>query len=163
MSRHTPQTLLVRTAALFAIWLVLTLTLDAFYLVLGLLTALVVAWMNTHTHARNSMRWTGLVTYLPWLLWQVLVSGTHVAYLILHPRLPIDPKLIRYTTTLEEPHAIVILGNSITLTPGTITAEAHSHELVVHAMDDASASGLDAMEQKIASAFGVKRLVRHQQ
>ena len=33
-----------------------------------------------------------LAMYLPWLLWQVLVSGAHVAYLILHPQMPIAPR-----------------------------------------------------------------------
>ena len=65
----------------------------------------------------------GCSLYLPWLLWQVLLSGRHVAYLILHPRLPIDPKLVRYKTSFRDPAAVVIFGNSITLTPGTITAE----------------------------------------
>ena len=66
----------------------------------------------------------------------MLLSGRHVAYLILHPRLPIEPALIRYTTGLEDPVAIVILGNSITLTPGTITADVQGNELTIHAMDD---------------------------
>ena len=87
----------------------------------------------------------------------MLLSGRHVAYLILHPRLPIEPALIRYTTGLEDPVAIVILGNSITLTPGTITADVQGNELTIHAMDAAAASGLADMERKIAAAFGVSR------
>jgi multicomponent Na+:H+ antiporter subunit E len=157
MSGSVARTVTLRATALFVVWLALTLSLDAFYLGLGLVSAVAVAWWNTRPSARSAMRWSGLVVYLPWVLWQVLLSGTHVAYLILHPRLPIDPKLVRFTTTLGEPAAVVILGNSITLTPGTITAEVNSHELVVHAMDDASASGLGAMEARIADVFAVPR------
>jgi multicomponent Na+:H+ antiporter subunit E len=157
MNRPRIRTVVVRAAALLALWLVLTLTLDPFYFVLGLLAALAVAWLNTGTTAPAGLRWSGLAVYLPWLLWQVLLSGRHVAYLILHPRLPIEPALIRYTTGLEDPVAIVILGNSITLTPGTITADVQGNELTIHAMDAAAASGLADMERKIASAFGVSR------
>jgi multicomponent Na+:H+ antiporter subunit E len=149
--------------ALLAIWLVLVQTLDAFYLGLGVVTALVVAWLNTSAAPRAGMRWAGLAVYLPWLLWQVLLSGIHVAYLILHPRLPIDPALLTYRTTLPDPAAIVIFGNSITLTPGTITAEVNDDELVIHAMDGPSASGLGEMESTIARAFGLQPRAREPQ
>ena len=157
MTSGSIQSLLVRTMALYAVWLVLTLSLDPFYLGLGLTTALVVSWLSLKGSSRSGLRWSGLVVYVPWLLWQVLVSGAHVAYLILHPRLPIDPKLVRRPTSLEDPSAVVIFGNSITLTPGTITAEVNPHELVIHAMDDASAAGLEDMERKIAAVFGLTR------
>ena len=153
--------MIVRTTALFAVWLVLSLTLEPFYLGLGLITAFAVAWLNTSLPASGGPRWMGLVAYGPWVLWQVLLSGIHLAYLILHPRLPIEPHLIRYKTALQEPTAIVILGNSITLTPGTITAEVNGNELVVHAMDQASAAGLRDMEHKIATLFRVARLGAH--
>ena len=157
MTTGSTRSLLVRTAALFAVWLLLTLSLDPFYLGLGLTTALVVTWLSLRGPSQHGLRWSGLVVYVPWVLWQVLLSGAHVTYLILHPRLPIDPKLVRRPTTLEDPSAVVIFGNSITLTPGTITAEVSPHELVIHAMDDAAAAGLDDMERKIASVFGLTR------
>jgi multicomponent Na+:H+ antiporter subunit E len=77
--------------------------------------------------------------------------------LILNPRLPINPKVIRYQTGLRHEVGIVLLGNSITLTPGTITADVDSTELVVHTVDDASAEDLTSLkiERKIAAAFGL--------
>jgi multicomponent Na+:H+ antiporter subunit E len=157
MNRTRTRIIVVRAAALFALWVVLTLTMDAFYLVLGLLAAVAVAWLNTGATAPPGLRWSGLAAYLPWLLWQVLLSGRHLAYLILHPSLPIEPVLISYKTGLQDPTAIVILGNSITLTPGTITADVNGDELVIHAMDADAASGLADMERKIASLFGASR------
>jgi multicomponent Na+:H+ antiporter subunit E len=158
MSTSTLRTFAFRTLLLFAVWLVLSQSLDVFYLGLGLLAASAVARLNTSGPARGGMRWAGFVLYLPWLFWQVLQSGKHVTYLILHPRLPIEPKLIRYNTSLREPAATVIFGNSITLTPGTITADVNATELLVHALDDSSASGLTDMEKKIASTFRAKCL-----
>jgi multicomponent Na+:H+ antiporter subunit E len=153
MSSNRRRATIVRTAALFAVWLVLSQSLDIFYLGLGAITALVVAMLNPVEPAGGGVRWTELARYLPWLLWQVLLSGKHVAYLILHPRLPIDPKLVTYRMALRDPAAVVLFGNSITLTPGTITAEVSSGELVVHSMDDVAASGLAEMEGRIASIF----------
>jgi multicomponent Na+:H+ antiporter subunit E len=106
----------------------------------------------------ENVRWSRMLAYVPWLLWRILQSGLHVSYLILHPRLPIDPKLISYQTNLKDEAGVVLLGNSITLTPGTITVEVNSHELLVHAMDDDSADDLTSlrMEQRIAENFEVR-------
>ena len=145
--------MIVRTLGLFVVWLTLSQSLDAFYLGLGLAASLFVSWLHAAPPGGASLRWSALAAYLPWLLWQVLLSGVHLAYLILHPRLPIDPKLIHYRTALSRPAAIALFGNSITLTPGTITAEAGPGELVIHAMDDASAAGLANMEARVAGVF----------
>jgi multicomponent Na+:H+ antiporter subunit E len=128
---------------------------EVFYLVLGLSTAIAVVLLSPPAApGGRAPRWARIVLYLPWLLWQVLLSGRHVAYLILHPALPIDPKLVRYKTDLTDAAAVTVFGNSITLTPGTITADLAPGELVVHAMDDAAASGLGDMEQRVAALFG---------
>jgi multicomponent Na+:H+ antiporter subunit E len=152
------RTLGYKTLAFFAIWLLLSQSYNAFHIVLGLLVSFGVALLNTDhaTSPFENIRWSRMLGYLPWLFWRILQSGIHLSFLILHPRLPIDPKLIRYHTNLQEQAGIVLLGNSITLTPGTITAEVNSNELVVHAMDDKSAADLTSlrMEQKIAGVFG---------
>ena len=60
-----------------------------------------VALLNTGTRRLypENVRWLRLLAYVPWLLSRVLQSGIHLSYLILHPRLPIDPKLILITPT----------------------------------------------------------------
>jgi multicomponent Na+:H+ antiporter subunit E len=151
---------IVRAAALFTVWLVLTQQLDPFYLTIGAVTAVAVSWLNTAGRAHSLTSWLQLVAYLPWLVWQVLLSGKHVAYLVLHPRLPIDPKIIRYRLALSQPGAIVLFGNSITLTPGTITAEVGTEELVVHTIDDDAAAGLQEMEARVARVFPGTRTER---
>ena len=54
--------------------------------------------------------------------------------------------------------SIVLLGNSITLTPGTITVVVDSQDLVVHAMDDSSADDVtsEKLEKHIADLFREK-------
>jgi multicomponent Na+:H+ antiporter subunit E len=49
--------------------------------------------------------------------------------------------------------AVVLLGNSITLTPGTITAEVDRNNLIVHAMDKSDEIVIKQMESKIADIF----------
>ena len=153
------QTLIRKTLVFFLIWLLLSQSFNLFHAGLGLLAAFGVAWLNTD---RSVSRFVTLrlriVWYFLWLLGRIFQSGFHLSVLILHPALPIDPKLIRYRTKLRTEAGVVLLGNSITLTPGTITVEVDSQELVVHAMDDKSADDVTSfrIEQKIAGLFGEK-------
>ena len=65
----------------------------------------------------------------------------------------------RFLTQRELPAlqliATALDGNSVTLTPGTMTAEANPHELVVHALDEESLQDLYSgrLEQKVGNVF----------
>jgi len=152
-------TLILKTLGLFLIWLLLSASFNLFHIGLGLVAAFGVAWFNTdRSTSRSAIPQLRIVWYFLWLVGRILQSGIHLSVLILHPALPINPKLIRYRTKLREEAGIVLLGNSITLTPGTITAELNSQDLVVHAMDDKSAHDVTSLrlEQQIAGLFGEK-------
>jgi len=153
------QTLILKTLGFFLIWLLLSQSFNLFHVGLGLLAAFGVAWLNTdRSVSRFVILRLRIVWYFLWLLGRILQSGFHLSVLILHPALPIDPKLIRYRTKLRTEAGIVLLGNSITLTPGTITVEVDSQDLVVHAMDDKSADDVTSqrIEQQMAGLFGEK-------
>jgi multicomponent Na+:H+ antiporter subunit E len=149
------RTRIYTACALFAGWLMLTQSTAPLHLTVGVVAAFVIARLNTapNQHKTAKISWINAILYVPWLIWKVLQSGTHIAYLILHPRMPIEPKLIRYETKLASPLGVVLLGNSITLTPGTITAEITSNELVIHAMDQSAAGDITGLilERKIAT------------
>jgi multicomponent Na+:H+ antiporter subunit E len=154
------QFLILKTTALFGIWVILSGKFDLFHLGLGLVLSFCVAWINSG-HSPFVPRfhlWGKFLLYLPWLFTRIVHSSLHLTKLILHPRLPIHPRLIRYESTLQEPPAVVLLGNSITLTPGTITVEVNGRVLLVHVMDEVA--GEDVMsgriESKIAEVFGEK-------
>jgi multicomponent Na+:H+ antiporter subunit E len=72
--------------------------------------------------------------------------------------LPISPKLIHHQTKFKSDGELVVLGNSITLTPGTITVEVAPGELVVHAIDEASSADLvdGVLEARIARMFSAR-------
>ena len=55
----------------------------------------------------------------------------------------IDPVIVKFTTDLKTDVAKVVLANSITLTPGTITIKLEGSELVVHALDVELVEGID--------------------
>jgi multicomponent Na+:H+ antiporter subunit E len=142
-------------------WVLMSGMFDAFHLGLGLLCCLLVAFLSSELLFGPDFRMrfgqvTGMITYLPWLFWQILLSNLQVTYIVLHPRMEelIDPQLVRFRTRLKTSFARVTLAQSITLTPGTITVELEDDEFTVYALTAASASGLPGeMEGRLAAAL----------
>jgi len=97
-----------------------------------------------------------LFLYIVWLIWEIIKANLQVAYLVLHPKMPIEPNLLRFRTRLGSAAGHIILANSITLTPGTITVDFRAGTYLVHALvPQAAQSLLDAeMPGKLAAVFG---------
>jgi len=83
-----------------------------------------------------------LVIYTPYLLYEIIKSNLLVSYVILHPRLPIEPRMTEVECAVWGGMPVTTLANSITLTPGTLTVRAHGRELVVHSLIPAAREGL---------------------
>ena len=151
------QFLILKATALFVLWIMLSASFDWIHLGLGLVLSFTVAWINSgHSPFVPKFRlWGNILLYLPWLFVKIVKSSLHLSKLILHPALPIDPRLIQVETKLGHHAAVVLLGNSITLTPGTITAEVDRNTLIIHAMDEVSADDVTSrrIESKIAEMF----------
>jgi len=93
------------------------------------------------------------VKYLPWLLWQMVLANVRMIYLTLGPRDLVEPVIITFNPILETDMGVVILANSITLTPGTVTIAANRQEFIVHAITPEDAEGLlkGIMQAKVRS------------
>ncbi|GHD51934.1 multisubunit potassium/proton antiporter, PhaE subunit [Marinobacter persicus] len=74
--------------------------------------------------------------YLAIVLWDIVLASFSVAKLILSPRKP-RPAFICYPLQLEHPLAISILASTISLTPGTVSADVSDDQklLLIHALD----------------------------
>lgn len=157
MKSSFPKQFIANTLALFSVWLVLSGKYDILHLVLGFMASSGVAWLNTgFPHSPfHHFPWARVMLYSPWLFLRVVESSVHLTKLILNPSLPIEPRLITYRSHLKHRGAIVLLGNSVTLTPGTITVELNGNEFLVHAIDEAAGNDLTTgrMERKIARVF----------
>jgi multicomponent Na+:H+ antiporter subunit E len=83
-----------------------------------------------------------IITYWPWLLWQIVLANWDVAKRVVDPRLPISPTLITLKPTQRSDLGRFIYANSITLTPGTVTTELSGDTLEVHALTREAADSL---------------------
>jgi multicomponent Na+:H+ antiporter subunit E len=98
----------------------------------------------------------GAVSYFPWLFREILKSGWAVTKLILHPRLPISPTMTVVRASQRTPVGVATYGNSITLTPGTITVGVSGNVLTVHALTRDGALDLEAggMDRRVSQFEG---------
>ncbi|AUX08901.1 multicomponent Na+:H+ antiporter subunit E [Halalkaliarchaeum desulfuricum] len=109
--------------------------------VTGALTALVVAGLlrnvvfeTTPRPARAVLVVIRGIAYVPYLLWEILKANVVIAYVVLHPSLPLETYLDRIDTPLSGGLPVTGFANSLTLTPGTLTIDADGNDLVVHSM-----------------------------
>lgn len=84
-----------------------------------------------------------LIQYLGVLLREILKANAATIRLVLAPDLEPDPVLVRFQVDLRSQAALVLLANSITLTPGTITAGLKGNELCVHCLDRSFSQGME--------------------
>ena len=64
-----------------------------------------------------------LLVYLPVFFYYVMKANLDVVYRALHPKMPINPGIVKIKTNLKTESGITALANSITLTPGTLTVD----------------------------------------
>jgi multicomponent Na+:H+ antiporter subunit E len=88
----------------------------------------------------------GFPGYLWWLLREIVVSSFDVARRVLSPSLPVSPTLVELDAGIRSDAGQVILGNSITLSPGTVTLDLHRGRLLVHCLTRESAAALSEGE-----------------
>ena len=96
------------------------------------------------------------LTYFPWLAWEICKAAWAVTKIILNPRLPISPTMLRVRARQKTPRGIGIYGNSITLTPGTLTGAEDDDMLTVHALTTAGADDLEegTMDRRVVRFEG---------
>lgn len=147
-------------SSLFAFWLLLSGHYTPFLLTAGLLCALLVAWfarrmdlLDREGHPVHLVP-RALFSYWPWLGVEILRSAWTVARIILDPRLPISPTLVRVRASQTTDVGRATFANSITLTPGTVALEIDSGTVLVHALTREAAAELVAGEMdRRVSAF----------
>lgn len=72
--------------------------------------------------------------YAPWLAKEIVVSNLEVAKIILSPKLELQRNMIEVGAHQQTELGKVILANSITLTPGTVSVSLDDDRILVHAL-----------------------------
>jgi multicomponent Na+:H+ antiporter subunit E len=100
---------------------------------------------------------TGIIRFIPFFLWRSLCGGADVARRALDPRLPISPGIYDYRWRLPPGLPRVFMANTVSLLPGTLSAEMDEEYVHVHILDQTGdfASRLAMTEVRVAGLFGL--------
>ncbi len=152
---------------LFAFWMALAGRTETKFIVYGLLTSAVTVWityplMLVPNKAGDKRYYVlgisvfKLLNYSVWLLWQLILANIDVLLATTGQVMAIDPKVVRFYFKAENPMASIVLADSITLTPGTVTINVTDDGLFeIHALTPGAASGVldGSMQKKVAWLF----------
>ena len=145
----------------FFVWCFLSWVPDWQHIVVGIFVAGCVAFITGDFFIQrpgalaHPMRYRYFILhYFPVFLWEVIKANIDVAYRVLHPKLPINPGIVKVKTTLKSDTALTFLANSITLTPGTLTVDIDRDKgvLYIHWID-VKAKDVEAATKIIVERF----------
>jgi multicomponent Na+:H+ antiporter subunit E len=147
--RGTLAQYLALFGASYVFYLLLAGSVAAFELVTGAISAGIVAtalWGISLTTpvqpVRTGKQLARFVLYVPYLLYEIVKANVEIAYVVLHPDLPIDPEVVEFDAAVGAALPVTTLANSITLTPGTLTVDVSRRHFTVHTLTRNSREGL---------------------
>lgn len=159
------QNLIASFISLMAFWYIMSGFFDITKSLMGVVSVGIVIAVNhklkAHSYFANEtdvikdLRFIYMPYYFAWLLVQIISSGINVAKILLSPSLPIKTSIVKFRVDFPNPHCKMILGNSITLTPGTLTVDIVGDEFIVHSISPVSFESIasDVMPQKVLKLF----------
>ncbi|QCU89158.1 Na+/H+ antiporter subunit E [Thiomicrorhabdus sediminis] len=138
MNRFLPHPIL--SLVLWLVWLLLNNTLAAGHMILGAVLAIVIPLLTSKFWPESvCIRYPAtLFKFVVIVLWDILIANVIVAKLILGNKHNLEPKFLHIPLDLENPLAIGILANTISLTPGTVSCDLSEDKkiLLVHGLHE---------------------------
>lgn len=94
-----------------------------------------------------------MIPYIFLVIWDIIVANIEVGWIVLtRPNSKLRSKWVVVPLDLRQPEAITVLAGTVTLTPGTISADLSDggHCLLVHALDTGDT---DAVRDQIKNRY----------
>jgi len=143
---------------LFAVWIMLNNTLDIINLIIGVLVSIFITlifYSNTKVYKdiKNTPKaFIYTVLYILIFIKELIKSNLDVAFRVVSPSLPINPGIVKVKTKLKSETGRLILANSITLTPGTLTVDIKDEYIFIHWIDVTS-TDINIATENIVNTF----------
>jgi multicomponent Na+:H+ antiporter subunit E len=162
----TPSGYTVKRTISLGIVLILTWLLwsghlsNPFLLALGACSVVGIIWLEKRMEILDDegapLLEFKLISYVIWLLKEIVEANIEVTKLILDPKLPIRPRMICVKASQKTSLGRVILANSITLTPGTVSVDMQGDRIWVHALSfEGAEEDLSGDMDRRVSSLGV--------
>lgn len=134
----------------FLIWVIfngkLNLEITLFGLVIaGLMYCFLVKFLDYKPSTDKLLAKRGLfiLYYCLVLFKEIILANVAVLKKLVTERYDVEPIMVEFDAPLQSKFARVLLANSITLTPGTITVSLKENHLQVHCLDKEFGVGID--------------------
>ena len=142
--------MVIQGTVLLGLWLLFSGQYDVFHVSAGLFSVGLIMLMNRELFRvrlysgdiHREIKVSAVLPYVFWLLKEIMIAAVGVARIVLTPKMPLDPSLLEFHADMPNAGSQTILGNSITLTPGTITIDISHGVYLVHSINDSSSDGL---------------------
>ena len=128
--------------ALFALWIIFNGRLTPEVAVIGLIVSAAIFFFMCRFMDYSIRKEIALYRLIPWglkyfliLLTEIVKANFATASFVLNPKIEVEPKIITFKPDLHYGFLKVVLANSITLTPGTVTVNIEDGEYTVHCLD----------------------------
>ncbi len=127
------------TLLLALVWTLLQNDVSAGMVVFGLILGIIIPWSTSAwwPDTPKGFRMGKMISYSIMVLWDILVANIEVAWIVLTvSNEKLKPAWIVVPLELRQPEAITVLAGTITLTPGTVSADLsdEGHSLLVHVL-----------------------------
>ncbi|WP_371225787.1 Na+/H+ antiporter subunit E [Roseovarius sp. 2305UL8-3] len=127
------------TLLLAVVWVLLQNEVSAGMVVFGIILGVIIPWGTSvwWPDTPRGFRIGRMITYTLMVIWDIMVANVQVAWIVLtKPNSKLRPAWIVIPLDLVQPEAITVLAGTITLTPGTVSADLsdNGHSLLVHVL-----------------------------
>ena len=126
------------TILLFTLWMILSANFELSNLVVGLgvSAAVSLVYIKMFQHEKVEMiNPYFFFIYILVLLKNLIVSNLQIAKRVLSPDMKLNPAIVAVKTELKSDWKKLLLANSITLTPGTLTLDVKDDTLFIHIIE----------------------------
>ncbi|MHC1605182.1 MAG: Na+/H+ antiporter subunit E [Candidatus Methanofastidiosia archaeon] len=106
------------------LWLLLTKTADYTIVVMGIISSVCISIPCSKFFPEfgfSLRRLAYFIVYIPILFYEIIKSNLDVGYIVIHPKMPMNPGIVKIPINIKSSYGKTFLANSITLTPGTLT------------------------------------------
>ncbi|WP_316368910.1 Na+/H+ antiporter subunit E [Candidatus Thiodiazotropha sp. CDECU1] len=144
---------------IFLLWIMLAGSLAIAEVGIGLMVAAVVTLTSRpHLALFSGLRLSissirPFLTYLGVFLAALIRANLDMARRVLSPSLPLRPGVVEVKTQLKSSLGRLILANSITLTPGTLTVDLEGDSILIHWVDIPPGSDVESATRDVISQF----------
>ncbi len=143
---------------LFSTWILLNNSFDPTLLIIGGIVSIIISLLFcTKCSVFNDVKLTPKsffysIIYIIVFIIELIKSNFDVAFRVISPKLPINPGIVKVKTSLKSDIGRMMLANSITLTPGTLSVDIKDEFIYVHWIDVAN-KDIDVATDSIVKKF----------